>query len=183
MDFRGGTEGIGREVAIAESMTARIISFLWAIMPTRWAYRIWRWSVRSLDTGDLLPVQLVNSTTALPPVGRGILWGSGEAESFACYLDHVGDGASDERVEKVLRLVEIRKERFFSGTPCRPALILAAGFARFGERWNDLRFVNTALKLRDLAVTSHPPLLVRERAAFASVDEALNTLLKQISSR
>lgn len=164
-------------------MTAAIISFFWAVIPVRWAYAIWRWRVRGSVVGEHWTLQSTNGAPDLPLVGRGVHWGVGEAEAFARFLREVREGTSDLRIERVLRLVEIRKKRFFCKMPCGPALILARSFVESGVRWNDLRFVNTALKLRDLAVTNYPPLHARDRAVFAAVDQSVRTFLDDISSQ
>lgn len=153
-------------------MMLKFLSFLWGLVPSRLALRVWR----ACSTAELPPASLV--AAGFPALGKENPWGA--AEAMAYHRGARGRTWMSQEDEKLIRLIEIRKGRFFKGVPSAPAAILASALADIGARLGDLRAVNTALKLRDLAVVSLPPLSSAGRAHFHDADKALEHTLQRL---
>lgn len=83
----------------------------------------------------------------------------------------------------MIRAIEIRKQNFFARPFSTPASIIAHTLTELGKQNNDLRPINTALKLRDLVATSLPPIYCSDRAYFNAADKSLESLLKKLEER
>lgn len=149
-----------------------LISVVWSCLPLRVALAIWRLA----PAGDL--PSMVGVQAVFPPMGKDAPWSREQALAHRMHsaLSHTMSDAD----EKLLRLVEIRKSRFFKGIPCASSAILASTLADLGGRLDDLRVINTALKLRDIVATSFPPFRAADRAFFRAADRALELTLRRL---
>lgn len=154
------------------SVFTRLISILWGLLPTWLALAIWRLA----PAGDLQLSE--HCQVGLPAMGKNAPWTQSQALAYRLHAERSWSISPDD--EKLLRLVEIRKERFFDGVPCASAAVLASTLADLGERHDDLRFINTALKLRDMTISSFPPLRATDRAFFRGADLKLKSVLHRL---
>lgn len=153
-------------------MLTWLISILWGLVPTRLALAIWRLA----PAGDL---QLAEHNQAgLPAMGKNAPWTQKQALAYRLHAECSRSMSPDD--EKLIRLIEVRKGRFFDGVPCAPAAVLASTLADLGDRHGDLRPINTALKLRDMTVGSFPPLRAIDRALFRAADRKLESVLNRL---
>lgn len=153
-------------------MMLRLLSFLWGFMPSRLALAIWR-----IAPGAEL-TRIKSESGGFPVLSKDNPWGV--AETMEYHRLSMGESSMSQEDEKLIRLAEIRKSRFFKGVPSLPAAILASALADKGLRLGDLRATNTALKLRDLAACSLPPLSSTARAHFHDADKALEKTLYRL---
>lgn len=149
-----------------------LISFCWGFLPTAWSLKLWRLSaVKNLPA---LPTETANFFTW----NKDTRWT--KTEAWAYRKSKIADPSITADDERLVRLIEIRKSNFFSGTPCSSASIIATTLAELGQKNNDLRLINTALKLRDIVVTSLPPIYSADRAFFHAADNILETTLEKL---
>lgn len=154
------------------NMFARIVSILWGLLPRRFALAIWR----AVPPGNL-PMSVRDPKT-FPSLVNDVRWSVSEALAYRRCAEAGRCLSADD--ERLLRLIEIRKERFFNGVPCEPAAVLASTMADLGERFGDLRLINTALKLRDIAVCSFPPFGRHGPTFFHDADSKIESTLRRL---
>lgn len=152
----------------------QFLSFLWSFIPQQLAMGVWRF----FSSGELATVR--SEPADFPALSKDSPWGY--AEAMVYHRLARGRISMSQEDEKLIRFLEIRKGGFFKGIPSVPAAILASALADMGSRLGDLRATNTALKLRDLAVASLPPLTVDARAHFHDADKTLESTLQQLRS-
>jgi len=146
----------------------RVLFLPWSVMPSAVAVRIWR-----AFSSEQNPPPPISVHVVLPATGKDSPWTAEDAGACRAFLQSLAVGARPEPVERVLRLVEIRKRRFFADDFCHAALVLSQGFAEHGLRQGDLRYTNAALKLRDWAASTRPPFFADERHAFAMAENSI----------
>ena len=153
-------------------MFLSLISFFWGLIPTKVALFIWR-----LFPASDLP-STSTATSNFPLIKKDFQWSQKEALDYFNYKKSQPSVSADD--EKLIRTIEIRKSSFFKGVSCAPACIVATTLAQIGQQSGDLRLTNTALKLRDITVTSLPPIFSSDRAFFNAADSTLASTLKKL---
>jgi hypothetical protein len=124
----------------------------WSIIPQSLALVVWRTFSKN---------SVINSSHTKPErplINKDFKWSKTEALAYLEYkTKYTGLDSEDE---KLIRAIEIRKKNFFARPISAPAAIIAHTLTEIGKQNNDLRAINTALKLRDLVATSLPPIFI-----------------------
>lgn len=146
-----------------------VLGLPWLILPKCLKLRVWRIFESCNSCPPPLSLPLVN----FPHATKVRPWEVREASGFRAYLASLSRDSYSEMAERVLRLVEIKKGGFFAKKSSEAMLMLALGFAEYGSRLGDLRYTNTALKLRDWAVASRPPISSIQRLLFTCAEKEI----------